>query len=650
MRNQPGWPLALQPRNGGGLPVGSHERSVTVSLPYSRCRPFLRRAVESILGQTHGDLTLIVLNDGDVPEPWDLLADIKDSRLVQFDLDANRGRYFADAVALAATSDQYFLVHDADDWSESDRIALLYEGIREHDAGAAFSAVFEHGEGRQQKRSFGNCTAPPPPRLSHITHHVGLYRTRALRAIGGYYGGFRFGYDTLLVGLLSLTVRLAYTDVPLYHHVMRSDSLRNSAETGIGSSARRTVQARLSALYDQAYCGFREYVSGQRSLDELCRLTATVARTNVTAQDARALDVQSARLCARLAGPAGARRGRSHPQAARAVAAKAPGGGTALTRMGTVSDPDVSVVMPTRHDTSLLPSTLDSFLYARSRPTRLEFVIVDDASPAGVDCAALERRFDLKRLDASIVVVRTGTHIGIPRARNLGARRARADLLFMTDAHVKVQWGWDALVTDYAGGRRILAATIVSEDTGARGYGASLDVQALTVRWNAEPADDPAAVPVASSAGLVIDRHMYWSVGGFDPGMIGYGSSPAEFSVRAWLRGADLLNLPRLLVWHRFRTAAERAATLNSDLHLILHNRLRFALLYLPDQAVLTVVRDMAAQHPGPAVAKACDLVAASDVWRRRRLLREQELLTFGWYVRKFGLEIPDGQRAAAGA
>ena len=32
------------------------ERAITVSMPYFGCRPFLRRAVESILAQTHNDL------------------------------------------------------------------------------------------------------------------------------------------------------------------------------------------------------------------------------------------------------------------------------------------------------------------------------------------------------------------------------------------------------------------------------------------------------------------------------------------------------------------------------------------------------------------------------------------------------------------
>ena len=307
------------------------------------------------------------------------------------------------------------------------------------------------------------------------------------------------------------------------------------------------------------------------------------------------------------------------------------------------------MVIPTRHDTAALPATIGSFLAARTRGTRLEFVIVDDASPGGVDAATFEGLLRGPGPSASLTVLRPPEHIGITRARNLGARHARAGRLFITDAHVKVEPGWDAVIAEYAGARRILAATIVSDQTGAPGFGASLQLPALTLRWNTEPGGDLAAVQVAASAGMVVDRELYWSVGGFDPGMILYGSAEAEFSVRAWLRGAEVLNLPGLIVRHRFRSAAERRLSLAANLHFVLHNRLRFALLYLPDEVALSVLREMAAHYPSRAVAQACDLVAASDVWRRRTTLRKHELFSFGWFSRKFGLEAQTGHRDLVG-
>ena len=209
--------------------------------------------------------------------------------------------------------------------------------------------------------------------------------------------------------------------------------------------------------------------------------------------------------------------------------------------------------------------------------------------------------------------------------------------------------GWDAIIREYARAKRVLAATIVSDETGGKGFGASLEMSSLTTRWNVEPAGDLAPVQVASSAGMVIERGLYSSLAGFDPGMISYGPHEAEFSIRAWLSGAEVLNLPALEVRHRFRGVAEREATLRANLDLALHNRLRFALLYLPPELVLRIVRDMTTDYPAEAVAKACALVESSDVWRRRSLLRKKELLSFAWFSRKFGLEMPDGQLATVG-
>src|SRR5712692_1784143 len=100
----------------------SNKTHVTVSIPYFQCKQYICKAVESILGQSHTNLTLVVVNDGDDDPPWDQLTYIDDPRLVRFDMRSNHGRYFADTVVLNATTDNYLVIQDADDWSEPDRI------------------------------------------------------------------------------------------------------------------------------------------------------------------------------------------------------------------------------------------------------------------------------------------------------------------------------------------------------------------------------------------------------------------------------------------------------------------------------------------------------------------------------------------------
>ena len=229
-----------------------HERwHVTVSIPYYRCPQGLRRAVESVLEQTHRELTVVVVNDGDDP-PWQLLEDMDDPRLVRFDLDANYGRYFADAVTLEAAQSPYFLVHDADDWSESDRLAKLLDTLHTSGATGVISAMQVHELVRQRVpiavQRYAQLNRPMTETLEHRGTHQGVFRTRSLRAVGGYYGGFRIGYDTLLINFLLMAGRIVYLDQPLYHRMLRPDSLTSAPETGLNSQARQETARSLKAL------------------------------------------------------------------------------------------------------------------------------------------------------------------------------------------------------------------------------------------------------------------------------------------------------------------------------------------------------------------------------------------------------------------
>ena len=60
--------------------------AVTASLPYFNARGYIRRAVESLLAQSHSNITVVVVCDGDPRPPWPELAHIRDPRLVQFAL------------------------------------------------------------------------------------------------------------------------------------------------------------------------------------------------------------------------------------------------------------------------------------------------------------------------------------------------------------------------------------------------------------------------------------------------------------------------------------------------------------------------------------------------------------------------------------
>ena len=220
---------------------------VTVSMPFYRTPPeILLRAVTSVLSQAERRLRLVLVNDGDGPAAWEPLADIADPRVVRFDLRENRGRYFADAVTLAACETPWWTIHDADDWSEPGRLAALLALGGEADVVLGHQIVHGVTGNTEHER----CKAwRHSPALKWYAHMAALWRPAWLRSVGGPHPGYRVGYDTVMTGLAHLCGRVAVLSDPLYHRCCRPGSLTREPSTGIGSPHRKQATTRLRALW-----------------------------------------------------------------------------------------------------------------------------------------------------------------------------------------------------------------------------------------------------------------------------------------------------------------------------------------------------------------------------------------------------------------
>lgn len=223
-------------------------------MPYWGCPQTIRRAVESVLGQTYENLRLVVVNDGDHPSVWKPIMDIDDPRLIRFDLPKNRGRYYADAVVLGACDTPWFAVHDADDWSEPMWLRDLLVQAEEAGAVAAFAPQVLHHGSRERIEVVHPllATRNRVEQLTQFAHHAGVYRTDALRAAGGYHPAYRIGYDTMIVNLVRMIGPCAVATVPRYHRVSRFGSLTTSRQTGFGSPTRNAVKRKLQEFHQVA--------------------------------------------------------------------------------------------------------------------------------------------------------------------------------------------------------------------------------------------------------------------------------------------------------------------------------------------------------------------------------------------------------------
>lgn len=266
--------------------------TVFVAMPAYRTPETIACAVESVLAQTHKDLLLVVLNDGDSPSrAWTPLAHVTDARLLRFDLQENRGWPFADAVALAACDAPWFSPHDSDDWSDPRRLERLLALSDGADVVLQDEAVH---------RANGSSILVPvqPYRPDGVFRHhavrAGLYRTEWLRKIGGVHPSFRLGCDTLLTSLAFLAGETRVVRESLYHRVKRAGSLTSARETGMGSPLRRQIRAELEGLW-------RECFAAARTAGDRAAAVGDVIRRSIAPEDSAAVEREAARLRAVLA-------------------------------------------------------------------------------------------------------------------------------------------------------------------------------------------------------------------------------------------------------------------------------------------------------------------------------------------------------------
>jgi glycosyltransferase involved in cell wall biosynthesis len=93
--------------------------------------PYLRPAIDSIVGQTYHDLEIIIIDDGSTDGCMDTLHGLEDSRIRVFRQE-NRGRAAALNRALEHVRGAFYVIQDADDISCPRRIELLVDSMGRH--------------------------------------------------------------------------------------------------------------------------------------------------------------------------------------------------------------------------------------------------------------------------------------------------------------------------------------------------------------------------------------------------------------------------------------------------------------------------------------------------------------------------------------
>lgn len=296
----------------------------------------------------------------------------------------------------------------------------------------------------------------------------------------------------------------------------------------------------------------------------------------------------------------------------------------------------ISVIIPARNESDRLSATVRSFIQGRRSQVPIEFVIVDDGSSDGCCLNFAPEAEALSRgRDVSVHLCGLAKTHGNMTARNVGANEATGDVLFITDAHVKVFPGWDEHLISEFSADCVNSAAICTMSEAWAGYGCSFLYPHMSTRWNTARPRSGAPVAVSPCSGTIISRRLFCQLGGYDTGMRLYSAAEPEFSVRAWLSGVDVRCLPSVRVAHRFKPKPEYRQYVQSIRPMMIHNALRFASLYLTEMQIDEVKRYYLRKFPDQA-AIAIGLLGASDIRQRRANLEKGFIRDFAWFSKRF--------------
>ncbi|CAG9564637.1 unnamed protein product [Danaus chrysippus] len=232
--------------------------------------------------------------------------------------------------------------------------------------------------------------------------------------------------------------------------------------------------------------------------------------------------------------------------------------------------PTTSVVIVFHNEawTTLL-RTIWSTINRSPRPLLKEIILVDDASEKEHLGKKLEDY--IKTLPVSTRLFRTESRSGLIRARLLGAKHVKGDVITFLDAHCECTEGWlEPLLSRIVEDRSTVVCPIIDviSDTTFEYIQAS-DMTwggfnwKLNFRWYRVPEREmqrrggdrtaPLRTPTMAGGLFAIDREYFYKIGSYDEGMDIWGGENLEMSFRVWQCGGVLEIVPCSHVGHVFR-------------------------------------------------------------------------------------------------
>ena len=244
-----------------------------------------------------------------------------------------------------------------------------------------------------------------------------------------------------------------------------------------------------------------------------------------------------------------------------------------LYRFDTDRLPTVSVVVTLRNEQPDMVSLTVHSILARTPPSLLmEVIIVDDSDEKVTD--ELKK---LKEVSKKVIVIPTTDREGCARSRIIGAKMATGTVLMFVDSHIEMlssTW-YEHLVLPIIENPHTVTSQQLQflgdlpnhtyNDPTTRGshYGITNEKFHFgyvsyrfpsTKHQERAPPSAPYEMPFAPGALFAIRRDEFWRLGAYDMGLYVWGAENMELSLKIWLCGGRLVQVPCSVTGHMYRT------------------------------------------------------------------------------------------------
>ncbi len=288
-----------------------------------------------------------------------------------------------------------------------------------------------------------------------------------------------------------------------------------------------------------------------------------------------------------------------------------------------------TVVIPTRNEGDLLHMTVDS-INSETHYSNYEIILVDDGSTDG-SCDRYHRKTSTNQAGAVRVI--DGGGVGIPKARNLGAKHGKGRFVVFLDSHCRVSSNWLDILAHALRPKDVAVAgpTFTHLDrSDPKGCGMTWLNHKLEKTWFL-PRDTrrPYEAPLTPGGCQAFRMDTFNAIGGFDEGFTPFGFQDVEICLRAWLLGYRVVVNPSAVIAHFFRT--EQRADID-DVGIV-YNFVRLIHLHFSPERIR---RSLRAIGPYPNLESAVDELYESDVFRIRADFERRRVHDDNWFFRQF--------------